>query len=225
VTGESHIRAKRRNDDAWRASESGTGVVVAVADGVGSVPHGRLGARAAVAAAHSVARRWLDRELGADAVPGEVTGDWSDAIGQQDPADCATTLLFGAVRNDGCVLLAWLGDGLVQAEIGGTSWGSLDAEHGWGLTPALRSADVDGRWCLQQIRGFRSGDGLVLATDGVSEDLVPGSVPRLLSKIRAAIKRDGCERVERQLRADLEAWRTPGRRDDRTMALLLGIPS
>lgn len=223
MTGESHVQAGLGNEDAWCARERVNGAVIAVADGVGSAPHGRLGAGAAVAVGHSVACRWLDRELAHGAVPREVTVDWLDAIGRNRPDDCATTLLLGAVRDDGSVLLAWLGDGLVRAEVGGTSWGSRNDEHDWGRTPALHAAAVDRRWKVESVPGFQAGDGLVLATDGVSEDLVPWKIPEILPVVRAAVERDGPHRVADQLEADLEGWRTPGRRDDRTMVLLLGV--
>lgn len=222
--GESHVRVGRGNEDAWSASERANGAVIAVADGVGSVPHGSLGAVTAVRVGVSVGCRWLNRELAHDAVPREVTSGWLDGLGQEGPADCATTLLLAAVRYDGCVLLAWLGDGLVRAEVAGETWGSRtqDQDHEWGCTPALAAANVDERWQVATVPGFQSGDGVLLASDGVSEGLVPERIPRLLSAVRSAVERDGPDRVTAEFERDLEVWPTPGGRDDRTMALLLG---
>ena len=222
MTGESHVRMGRGNEDAWRARESADGASVAVADGVGSAPQGRRGADAAVAAATAVAGRWLQHALPAESVPAAVTAEWLQQLEEVRLEDFSTTVLLGAVRADSAVLLAWLGDGLIRAQIGDAAWGSGLEEHGWGATPAMGTSVVDERWHVITGEGFGVGDGIVLATDGVSEDLDYPAIPALLAKVGAAVAREGAASVGRQLEDQLLQWRTPGCRDDRTLALLLG---
>jgi len=223
VTGESHVRMGRGNEDAWRAQECADGASVAVADGVGSAQQSRRGADAAVAAATTAAGRWLQHALPAESVPAAVTAEWLKQLDQGRLEEFATTVLLGAVRADSAVLLAWLGDGLIRAQIGDVAWGSGIDEHDWGATPAMGTSAVDDRWRVITRKGFAAGDAILLATDGVSEDLDYPGIPALLAKVSGAVAREGVAAVERQLEEQLEQWRTPGCRDDRTLALLLGV--
>jgi serine/threonine protein phosphatase PrpC len=223
VTGESHVRMGHGNGDAWRAQGRTVGTSIAVADGVGSAPLSRRGADAAVAAATSVADRWLQRDLSVEAVPEAVTIEWLKQLQQGRLEDFATTVLLGAVRDDGTVLLAWRGDGLIRAQLGDAAWGSSQEDHDWGSTPAMRASTTDPRWQLATVRGFQPDDGLLLATDGISEDVDYPAIPALLAMVGTAVEREGAASVARRLKADLEHWQTPERRDDRTMAALLGV--
>lgn len=227
VVGPSHAGAGRENEDTWASVKATEGAVIAVADGVGSVAHARQGSQAAVDVALQVGQQWLRRVLEAERIPAAVTAGWAGtvAVGEPGLRDFATTIAVAGVRSDGSTALAWLGDGLVRAEVAGHIFGSSDHDDIWDATPALNGSIPDPRWQVTEAAGFGVGDGIVLATDGVRDDLRMERVPGLIRAISDAVAASNENAVAARLEDDLAAWATPGHRDDKTIAFLLGAPA
>ena len=62
----------------------------------------------------------------------------------------------------------------------------------------------------------------VLVTDGIADDLLPGKLDAFLSWLREDIGRKPGKDRTAALRKALRDWPTPGHRDDKTLAVLMG---
>ncbi len=65
---------------------------------------------------------------------------------------------------------------------------------------------------------------VLLATDGVSDDLIPGSEARLLAELERLLGVEGPEALRARLEQWLTHWPTPGSHDDRSIGLLVLNP-
>lgn len=190
---------------------------MAVADGLGSARFGRHAAAFAVRLAVHPLRTMLQAGLAPSAVPALFERLWSAEVGT-DPA-WATTLLF-AVRTSSAVVVGQVGDGLVLACPPGGEPSRLPTGRGaWGNETAALPRDH------LVVRAFPRDTVVLLATDGVSDDLVPGSEADLARHLLELGQGQGQDALHDQVSAWLAAWRTPGATDDRSLALLPGARS
>ncbi|MFC0526123.1 PP2C family serine/threonine-protein phosphatase [Phytohabitans kaempferiae] len=220
VRGPGHRHRRLPKQDAWRGTAGRFGSLVVVADGLGSRPHGGLGAVAACRAAHRAVR-----ELAVTGVPdpadlfGRIEEHWRKEVEPLEPAECGTTVLLSLVHTSGGVLLGQVGDGLIAVETGATAEPLVQQRPGFGNeTDALgsgRPPTWHSRWLLSPPAGFR----VFMATDGVADDLRPDQVAGFVTELaRQFVPLPPAER-HRRLCAELRAWPTPGHFDDKTLAL------
>lgn len=199
----------RHCEDASGVHSSGDTIVVA--DGLGSAARGREAAQAAVHLVLGPLRRALRAGLSPVHAPAFIHWLWRESPG--DDAELKTTLLF-AVRTPYYTVVGRVVDGLVLCPqrpdllpSGRGSFGnSTDA-----LPNQLVSVAVVPNDCT-----------LLLASDGVSDDLKPGSEDALCSKLSELLATRGTADTTEQLSAWLTNWITPNSHDDRSLALLLG---
>lgn len=203
-------RTDRVSDDCADASPEGD--AVAVADGVGSAPLGSLGSHTAVALVLGEVREAARAGVSPGAL-GELLARRYREVTRAD-RQLATTCLF-AVATDDHVYVGQAGDGLagVLLEDG---WFALTSQRGvWAnQTDALPRASVNCHaWARCDVRA------VFLATDGVSDDLVPGREAELVRAL-VAIAGEGAAALHTRLHTWLSAWPTRGSVDDRSVALL-----
>jgi hypothetical protein len=104
-------------------------------------------------------------------------------LSQQLPRDAATTLLFARVTAEGDVHAAQLGDGLLLVRCAGEFRRITPERTAYGnQTWALESTHVQDKWSTAEGRFAEPGDGLVLMTDGVADDLEPAQLPTSLMR-------------------------------------------
>lgn len=206
-------RPGRTSEDCADASPEED--AVAVADGVGSAPLGSLGSHTAV----GLALRDVREAALAGAPPGALGDVLARRYREVTGADreVATTCLFAVASRDH-VYVGQVGDGIAGVLLA-DGWHALPSDRGeWSnQTDALPRASV-------RCRAWHRGEVLAafLATDGVSDDLVPGREAELVRAL-LAIAADGACALQERLNAWLSAWPTRGSVDDRSVALL--IPS
>jgi hypothetical protein len=162
VAGVRHRLAGLRSDDSFAWARSGARVVVAVADGLGSVAGSAETSRRCSQAAVLAA---LDVDDPADAARAGVV-----AANQAAGADGASTLVVAVVEQDGKVALARVGDSSAFVIEPGPDWAELfpgpDPDRPGTATPALPDPDP-----LIETACAQLGEAtvLVLATDGVAD--------------------------------------------------------
>ena len=222
VRGRAHRRAGQPNQDAWTKWLGVQGAGIAVCDGLGSRPHSQRGAQAGGRAVRDALRPWLRAEgVSTDALVRLTHLFWGLKIAPLAPAECATTCLFAHLRPDGRLLFGGIGDGLVLVrdacgQVQGTSDTPRDFSN---ETPALGVSKAITDWRLHEVQ-FGPGSIAVLATDGVSEDLV---FERRADFAAFVVERIGpMEPSARSiaLRRLLHEWPTKGHIDDLTLAIL-----
>ena len=196
----------------WRG-----GWIAAVADGLGSRARSDLGSRRAC----QVTRRIL-RAAPLDFEP-RVTlplihQQWLEAIEPAMPGDAATTLLFARVTAAGDVHAAQLGDGLMLLRYRGEFCRVSPERAAYGnQTCALEGAHPQDKWSTARHALTEPGDGVVLMTDGVADDLKPDQLGEFFDALYQALGARNRRRGRRWLRSELNDWATPLHSDDKTL--------
>lgn len=219
IRGPLHRSTGASCEDCWLAHSDARGTVLAVADGLGSRPQARLGARAAVRAVRQAWRHWSLSPRGkAEDLVRLVEVLWRIALGEIEPNDAATTCLVCAVPRDRDGVLAQLGDGLVGTLRSGEFSALVAPREGFGTeTHALGVPHGMRDWTLAPLSALGEGDAVLLATDGVSDDLLAdrcGAFVRWMVDDLQSAPRAGT-----RIAAKLRAWPVPRHLDDKTVLL------
>ena len=220
VIGPHHLDHHQPNQDAMTLTGWRGGWLATVADGLGSRPHSDVGSRCACQVGKRVLKETVPSLKLAQALQ-TIHAQWINAIAPYEPRDMATTLLLSSITANGKVHAAQLGDGLVLLRFGGQFQCMTPRREGYGnQTWALESAHQPERW--QTTEGYltQTGDGVVLMTDGIADDLDPehlsGFMVGLYEDLRTRNRRNG----RRWLENELTDWSTPGHSDDKTLVAI-----
>ncbi len=219
VRGPAHARDGLPCQDAWLAV-AGPPSFAVVCDGMGSRPHAREGARAATLAARDAWRLWRRSPAGSvEDLVRLVEVAWRLRLGEIPPASASTTCLVFAEDEHGRAALAQLGDGLMARRHGD---GSLTVHPsgggGFGFTEALGTPHSLSDWSFALTTALAPGEAMVLATDGVSEDLDQARVGDLAAWIIDEIA--PLPSPSRALARELRDWPVPHHLDDKTLLVM-----
>jgi serine/threonine protein phosphatase PrpC len=222
VRGPEHFRDGRPNQDAWSSRLRRDTALAVVCDGLGSRPHSSVGSRAACHAVANAVRHWA---TGPDAPPELllrlVHALWNVRVHQPGSDECATTCLFAVATKDGRLLLAQLGDGLVMLQTPkGTTTLEPPAERFGNATTGLGIASDLREWRLHLEPNFAGTASILLATDGVADDLVPEKRSEFLNFLVTEYGSRPAAARTRAIAKELRDWPTPRHRDDKTVAVL-----
>ena len=231
VRGPRNLRQGRANQDAWTRAGGAFGHLIGVCDGMGSRPAADVGARAACRALRRAARLWPggtspDDQADPTLLVRLVEILWRLELVPRAPAECASTCLFALREPDGRLLLAGLGDGLaIVRKAGGdlTTFGGRSPDAFGDETLALGTPHRIGDWWIVTEPPGR-GRTVVLATDGVADDLAPERLDAFTHWLADDI---GCLPPAarwRRLCRELRAWPVPRHLDDKTVAVLVERP-
>ena len=220
VIGPRHVDLGEPNQDAMALTGWRGGWIAAVADGLGSRARSELGARSAC----QVSRRILRAASSSFDLPATlplIHKQWLEAIEPTTPRDAATTLLFGRVTAEGDVHAAQLGDGLLLVRCAGqfrrvTPDRTAYSNQTW----ALESTHVQDKWSTTQGQLTDSGDGVVLMTDGVADDLEPAQLADFFEALYQDLSTRNRRRGRRWLQSELNDWATPLHSDDKTLVAI-----
>lgn len=215
IRGEAHAARGTYCEDAFARRSSADFAFVAVADGVGSCEFARDGARAAVRAASDAAALWRGEQAQVTDVLKLLHASWRLRLHPRRPSEAAATCLFAAARA-GVTLLAQLGDGAIvyTSEEGACRLDSDERQFG-NETVSLAGARSVTDWSTA-VLPYVPGT-VLLASDGVSDDLEPNTETELLSYFEELVNSEDRLPAVR-LSQDLRNWPTPGATDDRTIA-------
>jgi serine/threonine protein phosphatase PrpC len=207
------------NEDSWLGARGAFGTLVVVSDGMGSRRDARRGARMACRAVLDAARAW--HKAGARNVEdllGRIEPIWLTLIAPSTARDCASTCLFALAHARGQVHVAAIGDGLAL----------LRTRHGleWVVGPRsggfANETDALGHAASWTSRSFphAGGDVVVLATDGVADDLLPEHIDGFVQWLMDEFAGMPPSRRWRALERELKDWPTPRHTDDKTLVVL-----
>lgn len=219
VRGPAHGADGVCNQDALGLWGWQGGHIVVVSDGLGSRPLSHIGSRLACKVARQVIRSgstWDDPK----ALIRKLYRAWMDEL-PIPPHRAACTFLLAACRDNGDALVAQLGDGLLVYQSEGR-FGVLSAERAGfsNQTDALGISKSWADWRVARLKLQASGDGVVLMTDGISDDLLFSRREAFFGMLRKEFGRLSSRQARGWLRRQLENWPTPGHIDDKTIAMI-----
>lgn len=215
VRGTRHNRFGVACQDHWEGwcNKSGTGVVVA--DGLGSRPRARESALAACKAVKAAIRQAPHpQNLDPPDLTAAIEAIWTLTLSAYESDDIGATCLFSWAPTGGPVLLGQLGDGMVCYRHGGRVSRLRTMHSRWLNLTATLGAGHD--WSIGR---FDQLDTVVLATDGVAEDLIPDHEVELFALIDQDVAGVGRRDASARIRKGLLNWPGPGATDDLTLAV------
>jgi hypothetical protein len=144
---------------------------------------------------------------------------WRFRLQTTPPGDAATTCLLYAEDGHGRAAMAQLGDGIMARR----GWDGVVSVHpsraeAFGFTQALGTAHNLSDWSLALVPPLCPGESVLLATDGVSEDLEHDRVGDLMQWVIEDIGTHA--RANRLLRSELQSWPVPYHQDDKTLLVM-----
>jgi Protein phosphatase 2C len=149
---------------------------------------------------------------------------WIRELGALEPTSAGSTCLVARATQTGRVVFAQLGDGLLVVRSSGQTTVVTPRRRGFGNeTDSLAEGHRPEQWLTGEAELTRTGDGVLLMTDGVSDDLqeslLPGFFKSLLQDLRARSRRAGKRWLERQFLN----WPVPMHGDDKTLAAIFKV--
>lgn len=224
VRGPAHAQPGLPNQDAWIGRHTRRAHLIVVCDGLGSRRHADVGARHACAAVAAAIGHFSATPLAPpDLLLRLIHALWNLRVHPLGTQHCATTCLLGAALADGRLVMAQLGDGLALLRRAQGDHVALqpEAERFGNQTTGLGLATSLAEWRVHVEASAGEGTALLLASDGISEDLAAGQAgPFLEHLLRAYGPLSPRQRGGRLQRA-LQTWPTPRHGDDKTLALLI----
>lgn len=220
VRGPAHLQVGLPCQDAWLAVATPRASLAVVCDGLGSRPHSREGSRAATLAVRDAWRLWQRSPVGVvEDLIRIVEAAWRLRLGQVGAEEASTTCLFYAEDGHGRAAQAQLGDGLIARR---TTDGAVavhpSRSEGLGLTHALGTPHTLADWSFAFVEPLAPRERLVLATDGVAEDLKPGRIGDLATWVAEDL--GALQRPAHALARELRNWPVPHHRDDKTLLVM-----
>ena len=220
VSGPRHLDLGEPNQDAMALTGWRNGWIAAVADGLGSRTRSELGARCACQISRRILRA-APSNLDLLATLPSIHQQWLEAIEPATPRDAATTLLLARVTAEGVVHAAQLGDGLLLMRCAGEFRLITPERTAYGnQTWALETKHQQDKWSTAKGRLTEPGDGLVLMTDGVADDLDQAQLADFFDALYQDLSTRNRRRGRRWLQSELDDWATPQHSDDKTLVAI-----
>ena len=220
VVGPRHRADGKPNEDSWLGVRGAFGTLVVVSDGIGSRREARRGARMACRAVLDAVRMW--HKAGAhdlDKLLVRIEPVWCSLIAPSTPRDCAATCLFALAHARGQVHVAALGDGLALMRTRlGLEW--VVGPRSAGFANETASLGHSASWTSRSFRRD-GGEVIVLATDGVADDLLPERIDGFVQWLLEDFAGMTPKLRWRALRRELQEWPTPHHTDDKTVVVLM----
>lgn len=218
VIGPGHIATGLPNQDAIFLRSSKKSWLAVLSDGMGSRPHAHIGSTLACQAAFSITQD-LDFSTPDRILIERIYQRWLKMLGDISPNDAVATFLMAWGLPNGECRLFQLGDGAVlyhqdeTAQLVNQSDASFSNET-TGLGLSKKWSD----WHCKKVRLKKSGQGVVLMSDGISDDIDNLLIftPALFESLKGKSKRH----AKRWITRELDAWPTPKHTDDKSIAVI-----
>lgn len=219
VMGPAHVVSGLPNQDSMFIRNSKKFWLAVVSDGMGSRPHAHIGSRLACKAAFDVTQQ-LDFSTPDRILVERIYQRWLQLLGNFSPNDAVATFLMAWGKPNGECRLFQLGDGAVLYHQNETKQLLMSKSEGTfsNETTGLGLSKKWSDWNCKKIKLKKSGQGLILMTDGISDDIddLDDFSLALFDELKGKSKRNG----KRWITRELEAWPTPHHTDDKTIAVI-----
>ena len=226
VRGPSNKSKKKLKEDAWLGVVRSWGYLIVACDGLGSKENARVGAKEACHAVRDAVQLWQAYDAPIEFLFKTIHLFWEYRILPLDPNDCATTCLFAYLNNENEIITAQLGDGVcvIRDKNGNIDLLDGDESEFTNNTTGLGIAKSIEQWRYSSLKTFEPGSAVLLATDGVSEDVENSRLGDMTYDIVSEYKEMTPRKRWETLCYELRNWATPHHLDDKTIALLWAEP-
>ncbi|OED47531.1 hypothetical protein ACH42_02800 [Endozoicomonas sp. (ex Bugula neritina AB1)] len=220
VIGPAHVLSALPNQDSVGICSSRHLWAACVSDGLGSKPFSDVGSKLAVKVALSNLYNAVDSDDHQEFVT-RLYNDWLKQIIPLKATDAAATCLAAFGLGNNRVRLIQLGDGVILYRSRGvTSFISSSGNKFGNETTALGSSKRFSDWDFIDIEISEKGDGVILMTDGISDDIEPVNFPEFMQSMYESLRRKSTRRRNSWLKQELMSWPTPGHSDDKSIAVV-----
>ena len=226
VKGPSNKSKKKPKEDAWLGVKRSWGHLIVACDGMGSKENARDGAIEACHAVKNAVQLWQAFNVPIDFLFKTIDLFWRYRIHPLKPVNCATTCMFAYLNNQNEMIIAQLGDGVcvIRDNKGGVelleddNLGFTNTTIGLGITQKTQD------WRYSIVKTFSLGWSVLLATDGVSEDVEKSRLGDMTNDIVNEYRNYNPRKRWETLCYELRNWATPHHLDDKTITLLWSEP-
>ena len=219
VRGISHIKAKKPNQDAVLIYKSKFGIIMAVADGVGSHQFSRYGSKTAVKAVKTAFLQFEKNEIDRKEITSTIYKQYCQGIKQKYINAAATTCLFAVLSYKHGLFVGQIGDGLSYVDINGLDWVIKPKEEDFSnIVVAMTPTKGSAKWTTKFFK-ISSDDKvrILLCTDGVSSGIIPGKEGECASYYINEINKKHALSYNYYIKKYLKNWNIKGENDDKTM--------
>ena len=228
MRGPQHLRDSIPNQDAWLKASGTFGTLIAVADGVGTRKASDQGSKAACSATKEAVIRWSKTpDAPLPLLIRLIELYWRLHLHPEKPENAATTCLFALCQDSGRWIVGGIGDGLLAIGTGETWVRYIGARPEDGFanqTSSLGETVFSNKWILEDLSPTSKGRIAMIATDGVSDDLLFGSTDEFCRWFSGTYGPMQALPRWRAMRKALRDWPTPHHTDDKTIAVLEEFP-
>ena len=223
--GPGHIRSGLPNQDSFLIREYRGGTVLVVSDGVGSCQNSALGSKAVCRAVAESLHDYMNaggRSADIKDVLRLIHARWLFNLSPLVADTCCATVLFALVQPDR-ITTGRLGDGMICAAIDGREIVITDSKENSfsNVTQCMRYGFRYEDWDIQEFRDPEF-DFLVLATDGVADDISQNEKKFGFSRKFALEYLAEKPRLRSlRIRQMLDSWPVPHHSDDKTVACIV----
>ncbi|AFZ46991.1 hypothetical protein Cyast_1022 [Cyanobacterium stanieri PCC 7202] len=227
VIGPLHQQEKRLNEDAWSKIDNHYGRGIVVSDGMGSKPNARMGARMTCLAVKEALLSWGKAPSPPiNSLLRLIHIHWELKILPASKEDSVATCLFAVVTPKGELIMAQLGDGVAMVKQDNGETIILNDHHKvfGNFTTGLGIAKSTKEWSVFMTPHFPPNSAVLLATDGIADDLQRDKMGDFLGFILEEFGGLSPHHRWRSLCRELRNWPTPKHLDDKTLAVLWHQP-
>lgn len=217
VVGPAHQQGNQPNQDAVLVQGIHKGWCIAVCDGLGSRQLSHKGSQLAANLIRSSVRNIETKHSSTEAISLRLQKNWLDAVGQ-NASPYETTCLWASVDSSGVLKSAQVGDGLLLIRSEGRFLVITQERSGFGnQTQTLSQAKLND-WSFVETALSQVGDGVLLMTDGISDDLIPAQLEPFFDAVFMQLQQTNKRRCKAWLTQELTEWSTPLHGDDKSIA-------
>lgn len=222
VIGPSHIESQLPNQDSLSLQGFKGGWISAVCDGLGSHEYSQHGSKAASLLVQQI---WRETSgLSISEMNKRIHRQWLKAISFYSVTKASTTCLYSVVYQNGSVIINQLGDGLVLYKCKGVFHKFTPEDTNFGnQTNSLGSTFKAEDWVNCEFNLEQEGDGVILMTDGISDDLSQDTLLGFYEHIYQIASTSTRRQAKKWLQHELHHWATPKHGDDKTLSAIFRV--
>ena len=220
VIGPRNLREKKSNQDAVMHRFWKKNWCIVVCDGMGSKPLSHIGSSLACRSVCDVLKH-CDFSLAEKEVAKKIYLHWLKLLKEKNilPCDAATTCLFAWGNGEGEVRLFQLGDGAIYYQAESFGHVSLKSDDLFSnQTNALGYSKKWDDWAYKKIHLTSQKHGIVLLTDGISDDLFNEQL--FTSTLIQKATLQSVRRIKKYIQHELHHWPTPQHSDDKSIGIV-----